>query len=144
MSFDQSGSLYMYELLPIWIVVFVFLKALLISLLRISLYVWDLFPTFFTPRLAGCHDRSLRDKLNKFFNAIVIAIRRTIRVLLKLPVQLSLMASFILNSGGKQLWIYFMTCVLLETSTCVGVSVWRLIRVSALLAVLLYRVVNLD
>ena len=46
MTFDQSGSLYMYELLPIWIVVFVFLKALLLSLLRISLYVWDFFETF--------------------------------------------------------------------------------------------------
>ena len=144
MSFDQSGSLYMYELLPIWIVVFVFLKARLISLLRISLYVRDFSKTCFTPLLAGCHDRSLRDKLNKLFNAIASAICRTIRALLKLPVQLSLMASFILVCGGKQLWIYFMTCVLLETSTCVGVSVWCLIRVSALLAVLLYWVVNLD
>ena len=94
--------------------------------------------------LAGCLDRSIRDKLNKLFNDIASAICRTIRVLLKLPVQLSLMASFILSSGGKQLWVYFMTYVLLETSTCVGVSVWCLIRVSALLAVLLYWVVNLD
>ena len=60
MSFDQSGSLYMYELLPIWIVVFVFLKARLISLLRISLYVRDFSKTCFTPLLAG-HVSSLRD-----------------------------------------------------------------------------------
>ena len=60
MSIDQSGSLYMYELLPIWIVVFVFLKARLISLLRISLYVRDFSKTCFTPLLAG-HVSSLRD-----------------------------------------------------------------------------------
>ena len=50
----------MYELLPIWIVVFVFLKARLIPLLRISLYVWDFSKTCFTPLLAG-HVSSLRD-----------------------------------------------------------------------------------
>ena len=102
------------------------------------------FVQLFLEFLAGRLDRSIRDKLNKLFNDIASAICRTIRVLLKLPVQLSLIASFILVCGGKQLWIYFMTCVLLETSTCVGVSVWCLIRVSALLAVLLYWVVNLD
>ena len=143
MSLDQSGLLYMYERLPIWIVVSVFWKALLIPLSPISLYVWDL-SNLFLEFLAGRLDRSIRDKLNKLFNDIASAICRTIRVLLKLPVQLSLMASFILVCGGKQLWIYFMTCVLLETSTCVGVSVWCLIRVSALLAVLLYWVFNLD
>ena len=125
----------MYERRPIY-VVSVFLKALQIPVLPISILFLDF--------LAGRLDRSIRDKLNKLFNDIASAICRTIRVLLKLPVQLSLIASFILVCGGKQLWIYFMTCVLLETSTCVGVSVWCLIRVSALLAVLLYWVVNLD
>ena len=85
----------MYELLPIWIVVFVFWTALymleltvvqtLIFLFRISLYVRDFFKIL-TPLLAGCHDESLRDILNELFNDIAIAICRTIRVLLKLPV----------------------------------------------------------
>ena len=117
MSLGQSELLYMYERLPIWIVVSVFLKALPIPLMPISIFYLEFF--------AGRLDRSIRDKINKLFKDIANAICRTIRVLLKLPAQLSLMASFILSSGGKQLWmIYFMTCVLLETSTCVGVSVW--------------------
>ena len=88
MSLDQSGLLYMYERLPIWSVVSVFWKALLIPLLPISI--------LFLEFLAGRLDRSIRDKINKLSNDIASAICRTIRVLLKLPVQLSLMASFIL------------------------------------------------
>ena len=93
MSVGQSELLYMYERLPIWIVVSVFLKALLIPLLPIFI--------LFLEFLAGRLDRSIRDNINKLFNDIASAICRTIRVLLKLPVQLSLMASIILNSGGK-------------------------------------------
>ena len=54
--------------------------------------------TFFTPLLASCLDRSLRDKLNKLFNAIAIAIRRTIPLITSLNISNGLLFSS--SNGG--------------------------------------------
>ena len=65
---------------------------------------------------SGCLDRSCRDIFNQLFNVIACAISRTIRVLLKSPVKLSLKAYYLFEQW-QTIWIFFVTCVCMETST---------------------------